>query len=731
MDFDDFLNLLDRVRRSGSGYSARCPAHEDRNNSLSINEGEDGRILVHCHAGCTFADIVAALELEPKDLFADGDEGDTQPARGSATPQPHAGCTLEDYTAAKELSPEFLSLLGLSTINYCGAPAVRIPYVDEAGNELGIRFRISLTGDDRFRWKKGSKPHLYGLNLLKKARELGYVILVEGESDVHTLWSYGYPAVGLPGAALWNEDRDAARFDGLDRIYVVIEPDRGGQAVLEWLTHSSINDRARLVRLDDANDISELHLQARERTGDLIEAALQTAQPWSQHAHFAREIENKTALEACSTLTTEPDILSRLVADLEATGLVGEQRTAKLIYLALVSRLLDTPVSVAIKGPSAAGKSHTLARILELFPDDAYYELTAMSERALVYSTEPLSHRVLVVYEAAGLEGDFASYLIRSLLSEGKLRYETVEKTGNGLQPRIVERAGPTGLIVTTTQIALHPENETRLLSLPVTDTPEQTRLVLLALAEETPPIDVERWQALQTWLATGPTHVSVPFAKPLAELIPPVAIRLRRDFRLLLSLIRTHALLHRASRHTDKDGNIIATLSDYKEVRELAYDLIAEGIDAGVPATTHETVEAVAALTSTAVEGVSITQLAERLKLDKGPVSRRVRAALKTGYLRNVEDRKGRPAKIILGDPLPADIEVLPTAETLDAHINRDRCTVADSPTGDTASPTAQPGTERAPGPRDVPPLDSTDADEEIERLRRKFPDLFDNEGA
>ena len=75
-----------------------------------------------------------------------------------------------------------------------------------------------------------------------------------------------------------------------------------------------------------------------------------------------------------------------------------------------------------------------MEQTLRLFPPEAYYTLTAMSERALAYSEEPLSNRMLVLYEAAGMSSDFASYLIRSLLSEGRLRYETVEKSGEGLR---------------------------------------------------------------------------------------------------------------------------------------------------------------------------------------------------------------------------------------------------------------------------------------------------------
>lgn len=63
------LERLEKVRRSGSGWTARCPSHEDRFPSLSVHEGADGRALVNCHTGCSFDSIVKALRLEPKDLF--------------------------------------------------------------------------------------------------------------------------------------------------------------------------------------------------------------------------------------------------------------------------------------------------------------------------------------------------------------------------------------------------------------------------------------------------------------------------------------------------------------------------------------------------------------------------------------------------------------------------------------------------------------------------------------
>ena len=117
-------------------------------------------------------------------------------------------------------------------------------------------------------------------------------------------------------------------------------------------------------------------------------------------------------------LATFENILDAFIEDLERAGVVGEERPAKLVYLAVSSRVLKKPISLAIKGPSSVGKSHSVEKALERFPDDAFYALSAMSERALAYSKVDLRHRMFVVYEAAGLSGEFASYLMRSLLSE-------------------------------------------------------------------------------------------------------------------------------------------------------------------------------------------------------------------------------------------------------------------------------------------------------------------------
>lgn len=70
MSAETLLSKLDKIKRTGQDrWSACCPAHDDKGPSLSIRETEDGRVLVHCFAGCSVHEILQAVGLELSDLF--------------------------------------------------------------------------------------------------------------------------------------------------------------------------------------------------------------------------------------------------------------------------------------------------------------------------------------------------------------------------------------------------------------------------------------------------------------------------------------------------------------------------------------------------------------------------------------------------------------------------------------------------------------------------------------
>jgi len=67
---DKFLSQLDDVIETGHGrWRAKCPGHNSRSRTLSIAEGAEGAVLIHCFAGCEPAQIVSAVGLRLCDLF--------------------------------------------------------------------------------------------------------------------------------------------------------------------------------------------------------------------------------------------------------------------------------------------------------------------------------------------------------------------------------------------------------------------------------------------------------------------------------------------------------------------------------------------------------------------------------------------------------------------------------------------------------------------------------------
>lgn len=370
---------------------------------------------------------------------------------------------------------------------------------------------------------------------------------------------------------------------------------------------------------------------------------------------------------------SDQDILSRLVCDMGVwCGFTGEQRNARLTYLAITSQILDDPVSIAVKGLSSSGKSYTVGVVLKFFPETAYIAMTAMSERALIYMEDDFAHRTLVLYEAVALreerekqDSNLTAYIVRSLLSEGEIRYPVATKGADGkMVTQTIVKKGPTNFIVTTTATSLHGENETRMISLPTDDSASQTTSIMKATAAKSqhdpqPEADFSEWHAYARWIAAGNKNVVIPYAIWLAEQIPPVAVRLRRDFRALLRLIETHAIMHQLSRETDQLGRIVATEADYLAVRGLTADLISDAVSSTVPPATRETVEAIAKLDGD--DGVKVHDLEVHFGLERSTVQYRVTAAREKGYLVNVEEKRGRAARYRPGNPMPSDLIILP----------------------------------------------------------------------
>ncbi len=668
ISFDLLQAVIGKLDRGGSSYTkwpdqkgeywALCPFHHDEH-PTNFSVSAKGFKCFACGESGGLRRLAEKLGIEvPRNEVT------------KAIP-----ATLEDYANFKRLPVDFLKELGLKTVKIGGKPCLKIPYYDESGQEITHRIRWMLGGDKekRFTWKSRSKIFPYGLSrrvhACRRAEgDITRIFLVEGESDTQTMWFYGLNVLGIPGATVWK--KEWKRYLEGYQVFIWQEPDEGGQKFVDAIA-KDVPDAMVIIPPEGRKDFSECHLWG-DDADQLLKELIRNAIPYSTIKAERKKTEAIAAAGKAGELLRCTDILGEFSKLCVYLGLVGEELNARLLYLALTSRVLDRPVSIVLKGTSSSGKSFTIESVLKFFPSSAYYALSSMSEKALAYSNEPLVHRHLILYETAGMTSDFGSYLLRSLLSEGRIRYETVEKSADGLQPRLIEREGPTGVILTTTWAHLHPENETRMLSLTAKDDRSQTASIMMMLAERMNGVgpaepDLEPWVALQSWIELAGNHkVKIPYAPVIAELASPKAVRLRRDFTQVLNLIASSAILHQLNRETEATkGRIIANLEDYRIAYELVSDLLNDLVRATVSPATRECVEAVHRLTMNG-KPASISQVAKVLNIDRSAASRRVTVALDHGYLNNDENMPRKPAKLTVGDPMPEEEGILPSPQKL-----------------------------------------------------------------
>jgi hypothetical protein len=269
-----------------------------------------------------------------------------------------------NYAADKTLDVAQLRAWGLSDAHYVGKPAVRISYLDATGREAAVRFRVAMEkgdGWDRFKWQKGATVSLYGLNRLPQARERGYVVLPEGESDAHTLWHHEEPALGIPGVENWKEARDAPLLADIPTIYVPIEPDQGGQKLRETLTGSAVADRVRVVDLSPfgVKDVSALHCADPDRFAERWQAAKDAAVPLLDGpVADVADVADSQSNEGNVILNDVEAFLKRYIAYPSEHARVAH--TTWIIHTHLIDVFDSTPRIALLSPEPASGKTRGL-----------------------------------------------------------------------------------------------------------------------------------------------------------------------------------------------------------------------------------------------------------------------------------------------------------------------------------------------------------------------------------
>lgn len=306
-----------------------------------------------------------------------------------------------------------------------------------------------------------------------------------------------------------------------------------------------------------------LHLE------DLQDQRLREAQQRRHEAVHLTRAEQDEALE----LLRDPKLIDRIVGDLGAAGLVGEDANKLVCYLAATSRLLDDPLAVVIQSSSAAGKSTLLDGVLDFIPDEHRFAFSAMTGQSLYYLGEhDLEHRVLAIAEEEGASR--ASYSLKLLQSQKTITIASTGKDpGTGrLRTETYRVEGPVAIMMTTTAADIDEELQNRCIVLTVDEGRTQTRAIHERQRQRETLAGVIAATAKASILRVHQNAQRL--LRPLAVVNPHAAAltfddhvaRTRRDHTKYLGLIRTIALLHQHQRPT-KTAENNGTSIEYIEV--------------------------------------------------------------------------------------------------------------------------------------------------------------------
>ena len=259
MNTQELLPRFQGVRQVTGGFSALCPAHEDRDASLSISVGDDGRTLLHCHAGCALDEILGKVGLQKRDLFSSNGNGRVPNAK-------------------KEI-------------------VVAYDYRDESGNLL---FQVCRFAPKDFRqrapkpdggwdWKLGSTRRVpYRLPELLAADPAAIVYIPEGEKDCDRLHVLGLIATTCPGGAgKWRQEYNACLAGR--RVVILPDADAPGRKHAEQVAASlrgvaasvKVLELPELAEKQDVSDWLDNGHSADELT-ELVKAAPEWTPPATQ-----------------------------------------------------------------------------------------------------------------------------------------------------------------------------------------------------------------------------------------------------------------------------------------------------------------------------------------------------------------------------------------------------------------------------------------------------------------
>jgi DNA primase len=300
-------------------------------------------------------------------------------------------------------------------------------------------------------------------------------------------------------------------------------------------------------------------------------------------------------------LTLDPMVFKKRIDVINQAGVVGERRIIAMYLCTIDSRLIpdefqcSNVLAVKNAGHFGAGKSYTLSMCTHIYPESAYYMITNGSSKSLYYLQGGLKHKALIITEGFQYQENNAQdselvFITRSLISEGRIKYCTVEKDEDGKHSTVEKILdGPTSFITTTIMENLEQQMDDRLFTIHPDEGIDQTKNIITMIASQKSGTfkgldnkTIETWKHYHSLLK--PVKVEIPFAGKISEYInknKKVPLSTRRAFKRVLIVIQAVTCAYQFQRNRNDDGKIIAEMSDYSIALQIVTESFRENMGA------------------------------------------------------------------------------------------------------------------------------------------------------
>lgn len=295
------------------------------------------------------------------------------------------------------------------------------------------------------------------------------------------------------------------------------------------------------------------------------------------------------AMEKARELATDPQLFKNLVQAVEELGLVGETQNIGVSLVTLNSRLNPAKETLLamIGGPPGCGKSEILNKALELYPSNAYFMITSASSKAISGMGEHLKNKALIFAEGYNLEKDSElTEHVRSLQSEGHIKYARQEKVAGKYVTTIDHVSGPMSLVTTTIKDSLEGQLSDRMFTIHPNTSEKQVQEILKHTAyaaagkkKTLDPETIQAWKAFHEYLE--PYDVLIPFAGEIYSNMETSGLpkKANRAFSRVLYAIKSVTILHQEQRELSADNKLVAEISDYALVYQLFKETFLESL--------------------------------------------------------------------------------------------------------------------------------------------------------